>query len=93
MKKVILSVFICVLAFSTATNATAIKLEKEPIRTVKVGYSVSTFCKLIQMGNYTAVKSLIETYSGSTSISRREVSYFLSEYAFNISFMCSGSTV
>ena len=61
MKKVILSVFICVLAFSTATNATGIKLEKEPIRTVKVGYSVSTFCKLIQMGNYTAVKSLIET--------------------------------
>jgi hypothetical protein len=61
MKKVILSVFICVLAFSTGTNATGIKLEKEPIRTVKVGYSVSTFCKLIQMGNYTAVKSLIET--------------------------------
>lgn len=61
MKKVILSVFICVLAFSTSTNATDVKLEKKPVITVKVGYSLSAFCKLIQMGNFDAVKSLIET--------------------------------
>lgn len=60
MKKLILSVCICLIAFSTATNATSVKLEKGTTPVIKIGYSVNAFCKLIQMGNYEAVKSLIE---------------------------------
>lgn len=61
MKKLILSAIICAFAFSTSANATTVNSEKEITITVKVGYSISAFCKLIQMGNYEAVKSLIET--------------------------------
>tara|TARA_R110002126_G_scaffold72364_1_gene180853 strand:+ start:7416 stop:7805 length:390 start_codon:yes stop_codon:yes gene_type:complete len=61
MKKLILSTFICLLAFSTSSSATSVNSKIETTSSVKVGYTVSAFCKLIQMGNYEAVKSLIET--------------------------------
>lgn len=61
MKKLILSTFICLIAFSVSSNATTPNTNDAKNRSIKVGYTVSTFCKLIQMGNYEAVKSLIET--------------------------------
>lgn len=61
MKKLILSTFICLLAFSTSSGATSVNSKIETSYSVKVGSTVSAFCKLIQMGNYEAVKSLIET--------------------------------
>jgi hypothetical protein len=62
MKKLIVSVFVCFLAFSTVSNAST-KNEETLVITSKVitGYNVSTFCKLIQMGNYDAVKALIDS--------------------------------
>ena len=62
MKKLIVSVFVCFLAFSTVSNAST-KNEETSVIPSKVitGYNVSTFCKLIQMGNYDAVKALIDS--------------------------------
>ena len=61
MKKLILPMLFCFLAFST-TNATSVNLENsKSTSSIKIGYTVSTFCKLIQMGNYDAVKALIST--------------------------------
>ena len=42
---------------------------------------------------YFSSNSPIGTYCGSTSTSNNEVEYFLSEYAFNISLIFSGSFV
>lgn len=53
--------FLLFFAFSpvnAAENGLKIKEVKSEITTV---YRVSAFCKLIQMGNYNAVKALIET--------------------------------
>lgn len=61
MKKLILSTFICLLAFSGATNAVSTKATNKTITITKAGYAVSSFCKLIQMGNYDAVKALIKS--------------------------------
>ncbi|APZ46193.1 hypothetical protein BW723_07730 [Polaribacter reichenbachii] len=61
MKKLILSSFICLLAFSSSSNATSLNLKEKTVASTKAGYAVSSFCKLIQMGNYDAVKSLIES--------------------------------
>lgn len=61
MKNLILPMFLFFFAFSTvnaATNDLKIKEVKSEITTV---YDVSAFCKLIQMGNYEAVKALIMT--------------------------------
>ena len=49
MKKLILSTFICLLAFSTSSSATSVNSKIETTSSVKVGYTVSAFCKLIQM--------------------------------------------
>jgi hypothetical protein len=62
MKKLILPIIACVFAFSTV-NATPINeviTENTPVVNTSYSYKVNTFCKLIQMGNYEAVKSLIE---------------------------------
>ncbi len=48
------------LAFST-TNANSIDLKSHTSVSVKAGYITNAFCRLIQMGNYEAVKSLIDT--------------------------------
>lgn len=61
MKKIIIPMFLLFFAFSpvnAAENGLKIKEVKSEITTV---YRVSAFCKLIQMGNYNAVKALIET--------------------------------
>lgn len=61
MKKLILPMLICLITFSTV-NATGINFEtkKQKVETVKI-YELSAFCKLIQMGNYDAVKALIKS--------------------------------
>lgn len=62
MKKIILPILICFLAFSTTLNATLKKVENTPIISKVVrGDEVNAFCKLIQMGKYEAVKALIES--------------------------------
>lgn len=61
MKKLILTIAVFLFTFSAVnatTNDTETKEVKSKITTV---YNVSTFCKLIQMGNYDAVKELIKT--------------------------------
>lgn len=64
MKKLILSMLVCSLAFSTV-NATELNSKDikntEVVSGVTVNYNVNAFCKLIQQGNYGAVKSLIES--------------------------------
>ncbi|MBU3010244.1 ankyrin repeat domain-containing protein [Polaribacter vadi] len=60
MKKIILSTFICLFVFSSSSNATSLDLNKQTVASAKFGYAVNSFCKLIQMGNYDAVKALIE---------------------------------
>lgn len=61
MKKLILSTFVCLLAFSVSTNAATTEPTKETTSTITMRYKLNAFCKLIQMGNYEAVKSLIAT--------------------------------
>jgi hypothetical protein len=62
MKKLILPMLACLLAFSTTLNATSKKVEDTQLTSKVVGvYEVNAFCKLIQMGNYEAVKALIES--------------------------------
>jgi ankyrin repeat protein len=56
MKKLFLSIAL-VLAVVVATSAS----EKEPItKSTTLAVNVNSFCKLIQMGEYDAVKALIE---------------------------------
>ena len=61
MKKLILSVFVCLFTFSTI-SATSLNnpIKKSTTEFSSYATNVNTFCKLIQMGNYDAVKSLIE---------------------------------
>lgn len=61
MKKLILSTFVCLFAFSI-TNATSLStsIKKNNVEFTSFSSSVNSFCKLIQMGNYEAVKSLIK---------------------------------
>ena len=61
MKKLILSMFVCLFAFSTV-SATSLSnpIKKNNTEFTSFSSSVSAFCKLIQMGNYEAVKSLIK---------------------------------
>ena len=61
MKKLILPMLVCLLTFSTV-KATANSSEISSTNTEIVkGYDISSFCKLIQMGNYEAVKALINS--------------------------------
>lgn len=63
MKKLILPIFVFLLAFSTTLNAKTLKKVEDTQLTSKVVRldDVNAFCKLIQMGNYEAVKALIES--------------------------------
>lgn len=57
MKKLILPIIACLFAFGTV-NATEVPV---PVKEVtSYSYKVNNFCKLIQMGNYDAVKALID---------------------------------
>jgi ankyrin repeat protein len=61
MKKIILAMFFFFFAFSTV-NASDKELKTNEVKSeITTVYRVSAFCKLIQMGNYDAVKALIET--------------------------------
>jgi len=61
MKKLILPMLICLFTFSTI-NATDSNSETKTVKveTVK-NYELSSFCKLIQMGDFDAVKALIKS--------------------------------
>jgi len=61
MKNLILPMLICLFTFSTI-NATDSSFETntENIEIVKI-YELSSFCKLIQMGDFDAVKALIKS--------------------------------
>lgn len=56
MKKLIVPILVCLFAFGSL-NATTLKTNN---KIKKPGYDVSTFCKLIQSGNFEVVKSMIE---------------------------------
>ena len=62
MKKLILPMFACFLAFSSISNATSkdFKITKPTTEIIAV-YDVSAFCKLIKLGKFEAVKALIES--------------------------------
>lgn len=57
MKKLILPIIACLFAFGTV-NATEAPVSAKEV--TSYSYKVNNFCKLIQMGNYDAVKALIE---------------------------------
>lgn len=61
MKKLILPIIACLFAVSTI-NATPVSkfTNTKKSEITSYSYKVNTFCKLIQMGNYDAVKSLID---------------------------------
>ncbi|MEE9407574.1 MAG: ankyrin repeat domain-containing protein [Polaribacter sp.] len=61
MKKLIAPIFACLFAISTI-NATSFSnlVKSNPTEFTSFSSSVNTFCKLIQMGNYEAVASLIK---------------------------------
>lgn len=59
MKKIILSMLLCFLVLGYASAETSESPTTKKITKVTY-YKVSAFCKLIQMGKYEAVKSLIE---------------------------------
>ena len=61
MKKLILSTFICLLAFSGYSNANSLDSNQKTVISTKFGFAVNSFCKLIQMGDYDAVKALVES--------------------------------
>jgi ankyrin repeat protein len=60
MRKIILPILLCCFTLGSinATTKKALKAEKTIL--TKNYYDVSPFCKLIKMGNYEAVKALIE---------------------------------
>lgn len=61
MKKLFIPVLVCLFSFGSinANNVESLKIEKEVVE--RVTYDISSFCKLIQKGNFEAVKSLIES--------------------------------
>ncbi|QNM84679.1 ankyrin repeat domain-containing protein [Polaribacter pectinis] len=61
MKKLIVPMFACLFAFSTI-NATSLNnvVKTNSTEFTSFSSSVNTFCKLIQMGKYEAVASLIK---------------------------------
>ena len=61
MRKLILPMLVCLFTFSTV-NATDSNSEtnKEKVEILKT-YKLSSFCKLIQMGDFEAVKALIKS--------------------------------
>jgi hypothetical protein len=61
MRNLILPMLVCLFTFSTV-NATDGNFEtnKEKVEIVKT-YKLSSFCKLIQMGDFDAVKALIKS--------------------------------
>lgn len=61
MKKLILPLLLCLFAFESVNATTPENLNSNEAVTIKSSYNVSAFFKLIRMGNYEAVKSLIET--------------------------------
>ncbi|MCI2228808.1 ankyrin repeat domain-containing protein [Polaribacter sp. MSW13] len=61
MKKLILPMFACLFAITTVTaNSLKNPIKENNTAITASSFNVSSFCKLIQMGNYEAVKSLIE---------------------------------
>ncbi|SDR66551.1 Ankyrin repeat-containing protein [Polaribacter sp. KT25b] len=61
MKKLILPMLLFFFAFSTV-NATNNEDDPKEVRSeITLVYNVSAFCKLIQMGDYDAVRALIKT--------------------------------
>jgi hypothetical protein len=61
MKKLILPMLLFFFAFSTVNATTNDDETKEVKSEITLVYNVSAFCKLIQMGDYDAVKALIKT--------------------------------
>ncbi|QXP71306.1 ankyrin repeat domain-containing protein [Polaribacter sp. R2A056_3_33] len=60
MKKIILPLLLCLFAFGSINATTPETLSLKKVVTIKPHYNVSAFLKLIRMGNYEAVKALIE---------------------------------
>jgi len=58
MKKLIVPILVCLFAFGSI-NANNLEVKSDVVETKT--YNVSSFCKLIQKGNFEAVKSLIES--------------------------------
>lgn len=61
MKKLILPLLLCLFAIGSVNATTPTTLNSKKLVTTKTYYNVNAFCKLIKMGNYDAVKALIET--------------------------------
>jgi len=66
MKKLFLTMLICFVTFSnlnaTSSNYENTNSEKEELKSeIPVNYKINSFCKLIQMGDYDAVKALIKS--------------------------------
>jgi hypothetical protein len=61
MKKLILPMLLFFFAFSTVNATTNDDETKEVKSEIILVYNVNAFCKLIQMGDYDAVKALIKT--------------------------------
>jgi len=61
MKKLILPLLLCFFVFGSVNAKTSEVIKPIKVMTTKTYYNVNTFFKLIQMGNYEAVKALIET--------------------------------
>ncbi|QMU65677.1 MAG: ankyrin repeat domain-containing protein [Flavobacteriaceae bacterium] len=61
MKKLIVPIIVCFFAFSMANAIVPNELAKKNNVELSTSYfKVNAFCKLIQIGNYEAVKSLID---------------------------------
>ncbi|OAD46712.1 ankyrin repeat domain-containing protein [Polaribacter atrinae] len=60
MKKLILPLLLCLFTFGSINATTPETLNPKKTVTVKTHYNVSAFFKLIRMGNYEAVKALME---------------------------------
>jgi hypothetical protein len=60
MKRLIVPMFAFLFTFSTVNASSLSNPIKKEKSEIMFSTSVSAFCKLIQMGNYDAVKSLIE---------------------------------
>ncbi|KGL61959.1 ankyrin repeat domain-containing protein [Polaribacter sp. Hel1_85] len=61
MKKLILPMLLCLFAFGSVNATTPEAFKAKKVITTKTYYNVNTFCKLIQMGKFEAVKALIES--------------------------------
>ncbi|MFY0602886.1 MAG: ankyrin repeat domain-containing protein [Flavobacteriaceae bacterium] len=61
MKKLILPIIACLFAVSSINATSVVEFpNSKNLEITSYSYKVNNFCKLIQMGNYEAVKSLIE---------------------------------